>query len=185
LKADSVPDLGYANYKRLGLFIVRRLVPGSYAAVQIRKALTTDTGVLISLMEEFYAESNYSFDRQHVISAFNQLLADSGLGQVWIAEENDTALGYIVLTVGFSMEYGGYDAFVEDLYIRPAYRQSGLGTGLMEVLVAECRRRYVRAIHLEVDRDNIAAKRLYKRFGFIDNERQLLTRRLEKAVHEI
>jgi len=35
-----------------------------------------------------------------------------------------------------------------------------------------------RAVHLEVGRDNRAAKALYERFGFRGNDRQLLTMRL-------
>ena len=135
-------------------------------SVQIRTALTSDTGTLVALMEEFYAASGYTFDQERVRYAFDQLLATPCLGQVWIAEEKGQSLGYVVLTIGFSMEYGGYDAFVEDLYVRPAYRQSGLGGKLLEHLVADCRRPNVRAIHLEVGRDNAAAKNLTHSLSF-------------------
>ena len=151
----------------------------------VRTANQGDTNTLVTLMQEFYAEAGYTFESERARAAFEQLIATPSLGQVWIVAESKHALGYIVLTIGYSMEYGGFDAFVEDLYIRPDYRQSGLATKLLEILMAECRNRHVRAVHLEVGRDNQAAKTLYKKFGFEDHDHQLLTRRLEKPLHEI
>jgi ribosomal protein S18 acetylase RimI-like enzyme len=42
----------------------------------------------------------------------------------------------------------------------------------------------VRALHLEVGRDNSAAQALYRRAGFEDSGRQLLTLRLADPTHE-
>jgi ribosomal protein S18 acetylase RimI-like enzyme len=91
--------------------------------------------------------------------------------------------GYVVLTVGFRMEYGGLDAFVDDLFVRPDFRRKGFGRAALATLLAECERRGVRAVHLEAGRDNHPAKALYGRFGFRDNDRQLLTVRLPRDPH--
>jgi ribosomal protein S18 acetylase RimI-like enzyme len=144
-------------------------------APAVHPATLEDVPSLVGLMQDFYAEAPSPFDRQQATDTFDRLLRDPARGAVWLLEADSEAAGYIVLTVGFSLEYGGLDAFVDDLYVRPRFRRQGLGRLALEALFAECRRRGVRAVHLEVGRANDAAKALYARFGFRDNDRQLLT----------
>jgi ribosomal protein S18 acetylase RimI-like enzyme len=146
-----------------------------------RLATYSDIPLLVGLMHEFYAESNVPLDRDDATATFAHLLADPSRGAAWLLHAGNEAVGYVVLTVGFSMEYGGLDAFVDDLFVRSQFRRKGFGRAALATLVAECERRRVRAIHLEVGRDNHAAKALYGRLGFRDNDRQLLTLRLPSA----
>ena len=41
------------------------------------------------------------------------------------------AVGYLVLTLGYSLEYGGRDAFIDEVYIRSSYRGRGIGTAAL------------------------------------------------------
>lgn len=141
----------------------------------VRLAMPNDVALLVDLMQEFYADSNVSLDSHAARATFSQLLADPSRGAVWILESGHEAAGYVVLTIGFSMEYGGLDAFLDDLFVRSPFRREGFGRAALATLFAECERRGVKAVHLEVGRDNHAAKALYGRFGFRDNDRQLLT----------
>jgi ribosomal protein S18 acetylase RimI-like enzyme len=129
-------------------------------------------------MEEFYAETRFPFDGDAARRAFSQLLDDDSLGCVWLAEVERTAVGYIVMTLGFSMEFAGRDAFVDDLFVRAAQRGGGFGSALLDTLISECRRRDVRAVHLEVAPDNPRAKRLYASRGFRDRGLELIVLRL-------
>ena len=140
--------------------------------------------MLVDLMTDFYRESAFTLQPGSAQTAFAKLLADPALGRIWIGEQGGKAIGYIVLTLGFSMEYGGRDAFVDDLFVRPQFRGRGLGNQLLDTLIAECVRLDVRALHLEVDRANDRAHALYRSFGFVDNDRQLLTMKLARAIHE-
>jgi ribosomal protein S18 acetylase RimI-like enzyme len=81
------------------------------------------------------------------------------------------------------MEYGGRNAFVDDLFIRPAFRGRGLGGQLVAHARALCEDLGVRAMHLEVARDNAAAQAVYRGAGFRETERQLLTLALELPTH--
>ena len=83
-----------------------------------------------------------------------------------------------MLTIRFSMEYGGLDGFIDDLFVRPAHRRQGLGIAALKALFAECERRSVLAVHVEAGRDNVAAMALYGSYGLRDNGRQMLTVRL-------
>jgi ribosomal protein S18 acetylase RimI-like enzyme len=88
--------------------------------------------------------------------------------------------GYAVLAFGFSLEFHGRDAFLDELYVRESFRGSGVGTACLEWLEAVCRAEGVHALHLEVDRTNAGAKRLYHRLGYGDHDRHLLTKWLTR-----
>ena len=148
----------------------------------IRKAGTEDRDTLVRLMREFYAETRTPFDIAEAGRAFKALLADDRLGRIWILEREGSPAGYGVLTVGFSMEHGGGNGFLDDLFVREEHRGFGLGRSAMDAVLAECRTRGLRALHLEVAPDNTAAMNLYRRFGFTDNARRLWTMRVGSGV---
>jgi ribosomal protein S18 acetylase RimI-like enzyme len=150
---------------------------------RLRAATLGDCPLLVTLMSEFYAESGYPLNRRRAEGAFSELLADQGLGQVWLIQAQPGPVGYVVLTLGYSMEYGGRDAFVDDLFIRPTFRGRGLGKLALAEVRAACEERGVRALHLEVGRHNAAAQSLYRRVGFVDTDRQLLTLKLADPTH--
>lgn len=78
-------------------------------------------------MQEFYAEAGYALDPDRARTAFLPLLTSGQLGQVWLAELDGQVAGHLVLTFCYSMEYGGRSAFVDDLFVRPALRNRGVG----------------------------------------------------------
>jgi GNAT superfamily N-acetyltransferase len=120
-------------------------------------------------MQAFYAEAGFPLPAAPAASAFAALFADPRLGGVWLAEEGPQAVGHAVLTVCFSMEYGGLRGFIDDLYVRPAARGRGAGAALLAAARAEAARRGVRALHVEVGPDNVVARRLYARAGYADS----------------
>ncbi len=85
-------------------------------------------------------------------------------------------MGYVVLTFGFSLEFKGRDAFVDEIYFRESHRGRGLGRQAIDLLVETCRSLGVRALHLEVGRENDSALEFYKRNGFVNHGRSLMTR---------
>ena len=151
-----------------------------FMTTTIRNGALDDIPVLVDLMQEFYAGANYPLDRQWAAASFSALLHDDSRGAVWIVFHDSEPAGYVVLTTRFSMEYGGLDAFIDDLFIRPAYRRRGLGQAALNAIFAECERRKVLAVHVEVGHDNVAAKALYHSYGLepYNDGRQMLTVRL-------
>jgi ribosomal protein S18 acetylase RimI-like enzyme len=150
----------------------------------MRKASVSVVELLVGMMAEFYAEADYALNAARAREAFGTLLSDPALGEIWLAQaEGGRDAGYMVLTFGYSMEYGGRDAFIDDLFIRPAYRNAGLGSALVRHARDVCVARGVRALHLEAGRDNDAAQRVYRKAGFTSTERQLLTLQLAEPTH--
>ena len=84
-----------------------------------------------------------------------------------------------MLTLGYSLERGGRDAFIDELYVRREWRGHGLGSLAVAKAEAAARRLGVHAVHLEVDVTNDRARRLYRRLGFALRQRyQLMSKRL-------
>jgi ribosomal protein S18 acetylase RimI-like enzyme len=144
----------------------------------LRRAGLADLDLAVELMREFYEESGFTLQLERGREAMRGLVADPVLGRLWLVEEAGAVAGYIALTFGWSIEYQGRDAFVDDLYLRRDFRGRGIGTRVMEEVEAEARALGVQALHLEVARDNRAGQALYFRRGFRDNDRQLLSKRL-------
>ena len=90
-------------------------------------------------------------------------------------EHDGHPAGFVVLTVSFSMEYGGLRGFVDDFFVAPQYRNRGLGHAALEEVKRACRRRGVRALMVETGPDNDAALNAYRRAGFVDSGHCLLT----------
>ncbi|MDQ6765619.1 MAG: GNAT family N-acetyltransferase [Verrucomicrobiota bacterium] len=144
---------------------------------KIHSATLEDVPQLVRLMEEFYNEAGFPLDHGWAGDGVSALLADHSRGAIWIVFEDAQPAGYAVLTLRFSMEQCGLDAFIDDLFIRPAHRRRGLGRLALQALFQECRKRGVLAVHVEVGRDNAPAQSLYASYGLARRKdfRELLT----------
>lgn len=152
----------------------------------MRKALLKDRETLVELMAEFYAEAGYTLNRSHAAEAFSTLLSDERLGYIWLIESDSNPVGYIVLTVKYGMEYGGLMTCIDDLFVRPPFRNAGLSTAALKEVCEFCQSHQIRAITVEVGYDNGAAQTVYCRAGFVEMEnRQLLTLAIAAPMGEL
>jgi GNAT superfamily N-acetyltransferase len=124
-------------------------------------------------------------NHRRAAEAFALLLADERLGQVWFIQAGSQDVGHVVVTFCYSMEYGGLIAFVDDLFVQPAFRRAGLGAAALAEVREFCKTRGVRAILVETGRDNAAAQALYQRVGFVNTDRQLLALKLADPTHDV
>lgn len=135
-----------------------------------------DRSLLLELMREFWAGEGLPWDDARVAGAVDGMLGDPRHGRAWIARRDGRPVGYAIAAFGFSVEYGGVDAFVDELYVRPEHRGRGVGTALLDVLESGCRDAGAAVLHLEVDHANEGGQRLYRRLGFVDHARYLMTK---------
>jgi ribosomal protein S18 acetylase RimI-like enzyme len=82
-------------------------------------------------------------------------------------------IGYVVLTWSFSLESGGLDGYIDELFLEPEVRGRGIGTRVLAQAVLEARRRGCLRLCLEVEHGNPAIN-LYRRAGFVDHRRHLM-----------
>jgi ribosomal protein S18 acetylase RimI-like enzyme len=81
------------------------------------------------------------------------------------------------VALGFSLESGGRDALIDELYIAPAARGRGRGGAVLALIEREARGRGLKRLYLEVAHGNRAVE-LYRRAGFSDHRRYLMSKDL-------
>ena len=146
-------------------------------SASIHLAGPDDEDRILSLVAAFHAEQGFVLDPDQRRAAIHPLLSGSPYGSVYLIGPQRAPIGYVAVTFTWSLEYGGLDAALDEVYLRPGVRGRGIAS---EVLTAICKRLFqagVQLIDLEVDRDNAAARRLYERMGFEPRETYLIMHR--------
>ncbi len=140
-------------------------------------ATYTDSEEILQLMKDFYSIDSYPFDRNRNQKNLQKLIDNTQFGRLWMIYVDDIVVGYICATFGFSFEYGGQDAFIDEFFIKSDYRNQGIGRKAMEFVEQELTKLGIEAVHLEVERHNEKGNRLYTKQGYQDKGRFLLTKR--------
>lgn len=143
-------------------------------------ATRRDISRLLEWIEQLYAQDHVQFDARKVRAAIRELLENPAFGRIWILRHAGQPAGYLVVTFGYSIEFGGRDGFIDELFVAEPHRGSGVGTHALKFAAEACRELGIRALHLEVDRSNTGAQRLYRAEKFVDHDRYLMTRRLDR-----
>jgi ribosomal protein S18 acetylase RimI-like enzyme len=94
-------------------------------------------------------------------------------------EENSTIAGFFILTLGYAVENGGIDGFIDDIYLLPSLRGRGLGRSAVTLAIEAAKEVGIRVLLLEVEAQNDRAYSLYRKMGFDDTQRRLLRQVLE------
>jgi ribosomal protein S18 acetylase RimI-like enzyme len=145
----------------------------------LRPASLSDVDVLLPLVSAFCAEDGHPYEEAAVRRALEGLLRDPAAGRAFLVhEENRGPVGYLVVTFGYSLEFRGRDAFVDELYVAPNHRGRGHGREALRTAEACCREAGAHALHLEVRHDNLKAQRLYRSWGFGDRGSHLMSKSL-------
>lgn len=125
-----------------------------------------DIDLAVTLVAEFHAVEEVTQSAENRRNAVAMILADHTLGEFWIIRVGGAAAGYICIAYGFAIEFNGRDAFLDEFYIREAFRRKGIGSAALMEVVRGTATRGIKAMHLEVLTGNEAAMTLYEEQGF-------------------
>ena len=132
---------------------------------------------LLALVAAFHAEEGIDLSDEARRAGVAPLLDGIPYGAAYLIGPPRAPIGYIVITFGWSVEYGGLDAIIDELYIRPGVRGRGIASEALIALPRALAGGGLRAIHLEVDRTNEAAQKLYRRAGFAPRDNYVVMSR--------
>src|SRR5262245_16331394 len=121
--------------------------------MDFRRGRLEDLDRLLVLQAAYYRDDSYVHHPEEARKAWATLLDDASLGQVHVVESATEIAAYVVITFGYSLEYLGRDAFVDELVVAEPFRGRGLGRTALAVAEAACREAGARAVHLEVEPD--------------------------------
>ena len=125
--------------------------------MQVRPATPADLPALLALERSAPTAAHWSE------AGYQQLFA---AGRVTIVIEENHLQGYIVArNLGPEWE-------VENIVIATAAQRRGLGTRLVQELLARAQTQGAQAVFLEVRESNRAARALYSKMGFVESRRR-------------
>lgn len=151
-------------------------------SIELTRAGPADIDQLMPLVSAYHDFEDIESDAAGRAAALGFLLGKQDFGAVFMIREGELVAGYIALCKGFSIEFGGYDAFIDEFYLSPEFRGRGIGKAALEAIVSPARELGIGALHLEVARDNSRAQRLYRDAGFAARDSYLLmTRELAES----
>jgi ribosomal protein S18 acetylase RimI-like enzyme len=137
-----------------------------------------DLPKLTALVAAFHAEMEITQDDGTRARGLTPLLEGSPYGAAYLVGPKSAPIGYIIVTFGWSVEFGGMEGFVDEMYVRPGVRGRGVASEVMLSLPRALAETGLKALHLEVDREDAAAQRLYEKTGFVRRDRYMLMTRI-------
>jgi ribosomal protein S18 acetylase RimI-like enzyme len=141
--------------------------------LQFDPVCAADAETLLHMARAFHQEDGHPLDSEGEM-AVAQIATGEPFARAWIVRQAGDAIGYVVLTLGYSIEYGGRDGFIDDLYLVPAVRGSGVGRQVLHFALSEATALGIKTLHLEVETGNESATRLYRSAGFEVTGRTLM-----------
>lgn len=146
--------------------------------IEISKAGIEYKSEILELLTEFYATDVESPLAKKLRGTLTELLIYPKYGNVFIIKSGVDIIGYLILTFGYSIEYGGRDAFIDEFYIKENYRNKGIGKEALDYIIKYARTTGIRALHLQVKEKHKAAKNLYEKSGFTFQDGRFMTMKL-------
>jgi ribosomal protein S18 acetylase RimI-like enzyme len=144
-----------------------------------RRAAPQDADLLLAMATDFHIEDGSPLDEAGK-ATIHDVASGVDLAPAFLLVEDNTVVGYFVLTLGYSMENGGTDGFIDDIYLIPPVRGRGLGKQALALALKEARNCGIRVLLLEVEAHNNRAYNLYTAMGFADTKRRLMRQVLTK-----
>lgn len=134
----------------------------------VRRATPSDMGQLIELVRAFYRIDRHPYEEIVVRAGLGPLLDDDKYGQVWVLPAAGDLVGYAVVCWSWSLESGGRDAILDEIYV--GQRQLGLGTELLNHAIKCAAEAGASRMYLETEEHNDRVRRFYARNGFVGDD---------------
>lgn len=132
---------------------------------KIRPMKKEDKSCVLEMMRVFYASPAVLSNGSEEIfnNDIDSCVGDSPYAEGYIFQEGEVVQGYAMVAKSFSTEFGKPCIWIEDLYIKEAYRGMGIGSCFFEFIEGK----YPDAVlRLEVEKENEKAIKVYEKCGY-------------------
>lgn len=146
-----------------------------------RPITAADETDFYTMAEEFYHSDAvlHPIPVEYHRRAFAEMMRSGQYLSGYIFTDGDNTAGFAVTNRMMQHEAGGVMVWVEDLYIRPAYRGQGLGSRFLAWLEEQLRGDAV-MLRLETEPENERAQELYYRLGYENLNYLQMIKRLDE-----
>jgi GNAT superfamily N-acetyltransferase len=143
--------------------------------LRIRPAGPSDREVVHGLLTAQMVEHRLPADPERIDRGLDAAFRPGSPAWLFLAERDGQAVGVFLANQIVSVEKGGETLWIEELYVTPDARRTGVARALLAHALDEARRRGLRAFDLEVVPTQAAALALYRALGFEDVPRQRMS----------
>lgn len=135
------------------------------AATVIRRATLADAATLQTLLQE--QAHHHGEELQAGVAALERYgFGPQPLFRCLLAEKAGLAVGFALYYPDFSTLRGRPGVMLQDIFVRPEGRGTGLGRALLAEVMADARDWDAAFLTLMLDRSNATARSFYARHGF-------------------
>lgn len=134
----------------------------------IEKATAADIPALSELLSVLFSqEAEFMPNAEAQQRGLAQIIGNPEIGSVLVAWQDGQIVGMVNLLFTISTALGERVAFLEDMVVFPAGRDTGVGTKLLSEAISFARVQSCKRITLLTDRSNESAQRFYAKQGFV------------------
>ncbi len=122
---------------------------------------------VLSMMRVFYASPAVATNGSEDIfqADIDACVSDNPYAEGFVFDLDGALAGYGMIAKSFSTEYGLPCIWIEDIYLKPEYRNMGIGSQFFAYLEEKFPGHLLR---LEVESDNLPAVHTYRKNGFTE-----------------
>jgi ribosomal protein S18 acetylase RimI-like enzyme len=138
------------------------------AEIPIREAAVADAPVIAQLLHDFNTEyEDYTPPVAELTRHAERMLRE---GEMTVLLAGSAPDGLALLRFRPSVWTERREAYLQELYVVPSRRGEGIGEALMEAVLATCHARDAAWIELNTGETDVAARSLYRKLGFTNEE---------------
>ena len=147
------------------------LASSSSSQVTIRDATHADTADIVRLIQTTTDKGS------PLTEEYAREYLDTPKSKSLLAEKDEKSVGLLSYSVHPDLWHATICCFIEEITVDESERGQGIGTQLIQSVMEEMKKSGCAEVVLIVDKENVAAQRLYKRLG-IDEEALCLEKHL-------
>ncbi|TDX00304.1 GNAT family N-acetyltransferase [Dinghuibacter silviterrae] len=129
--------------------------------MHIRPATVNDFPSIHALLREF---SIFQKTPEKMLITLEEMVAQQDLFRGLVAEEGGAIVGFATYFFSY-YSWSGKALYLDDLYVQPAARGNGLGSRLLDAIIALARTAGCKKVRWQVSRWNEPAQALYRKIG--------------------
>ena len=147
----------------------------------IKSVEAADVPAVVALFEAQLREHDIVTLAEGIRNVIHSMTSNPTFGFILLAMEQGSPVGVAYAAAHLSVEHGGIIGWLEELYVVPARRNSGIGSRLLTEVISRTGRLGWRGIELEIVAGHDRVAPLYLRHGFQPLSRSRFHRSLRRV----
>ncbi len=150
----------------------------SETTVHQLEAGAADLAEVVELFSAQMREHGFPDERSRVRRGVERALGPGSSSRILVARRGGATVGVALVHVLPSVEWGGRSVWIEELFVAPEHRRTGVASALLGTIETLAREVGASGLDLETTPGHEGAERLYAGLGFQPLHRQRWSRKL-------